>query len=166
MAAGGADIGHGSASHHKPVLPCHTLERYFRNSVRFLASCGGTGQSGEGRAGNTVQTESRQLSLQQQQQQPLQSEVLSQMLINQSVIQVKHGSTQLPRQIWIQVAATPTRSRTSMHLWSSAGVLPLSRSQCALRCEPRDVGCRCGRRRPPRPGCRTETRRCPPTPRV
>lgn len=48
------DVRHGVAPHRKPVLPCHTLERYFRKSVRFLASCGGTGQSGEGRPGNTV----------------------------------------------------------------------------------------------------------------
>ena len=33
---------HKVASHHKPVLPCHTLERNFRNSARFLDSCGRT----------------------------------------------------------------------------------------------------------------------------
>lgn len=33
---------HKVASHHKPVLPCHTLERNFRKSARFLDSCGGT----------------------------------------------------------------------------------------------------------------------------
>lgn len=38
----GTQTQHEVAWHHKPVLPCHTLERNFRNSARFLDSCGGT----------------------------------------------------------------------------------------------------------------------------
>lgn len=40
--AGGQRITFKAASHHKPVLPCHTLERNFRKRARFLDSCGGT----------------------------------------------------------------------------------------------------------------------------
>lgn len=145
-----ADVRHGGAPHHKPVLPCHTLERYFRNSVRFLASCGGTGQSGEGRH---VNADSNCRDVDRKSIHP-----------KKSVKHDKHGSTQLQTQIWTQVAATPTRSRTSKHLWSPAGVLPQSESQCAVRSEPHDEGCRCAGRRPPRPGCRRETHRCPHTP--
>lgn len=33
---------HKVASHRMPVLPCHTLERNFKNRARFLDSCGRT----------------------------------------------------------------------------------------------------------------------------
>lgn len=56
---------HKVASHHMPVLPCHTLQRNFKNRARFLGSCGGTEWRVSKRAQQHDRLRNIQLQLQQ-----------------------------------------------------------------------------------------------------
>lgn len=133
---------------HKVCLPCHTLERNFRNSARFLDSWGGneTINSASSRAkstGVTLQTCD---------------------VRHYTFIQITNTSTERVRRGYCQAAGPSWGSVWDWHNTQAESivhsvVLPPSTHQSALTSEPRPAECCCGQRRPRRPGCCRETRK-------
>lgn len=163
---------HKVASHHKPVLPCHTLERNFRNSACFLDSCGGT-----------KWTVRESLTTQQIQQHTaktvaatLRTEVIKlsdtphlhyfytllQIMFNtHKTIKTTecYKSAMIRVRRWSEKTQTRRHWHSGMHLCPRTGVLPQSKHWFALRSQPQTVDCRCGQRGPAMPGWCWETHR-------
>lgn len=129
-------------------LPCHTLERNFRNSARLLDSWGGneTTNSASSRAkptGLTLQTCD---------------------VRHYTSIQITNTSAERARRGYCQAAGRGWGSVWDWHSTQAESivhsvVLPPSMHQSALTSEPRPAECCCGQRGPRRPGCCRETRR-------